>query len=117
MILDLDPDPPSLPGAVRPLLRPSVPHFLHNDLLGPAGGGVRRELQEELLHRVLQDRRPGRGPDLRRAPRQGLRRPRARGLQVCGVWFGLVWYPRFAGMRGPMNANKAAIVLRLSNLL
>ena len=43
---------------------------------------MRRELQEELLHRVLQDRRPSRGPDLRRAPRQGLRRPRAGGVQV-----------------------------------
>ena len=34
------------------------------------------------------------------------------GLQVCGIQV-----CSFAGMRGPMNANKAAIVLRLSNLL
>ena len=59
-----------------------MPHLVHDDLLRAAGGGVRRELQEELLHRVLQDRRPSRGPDLRRAPRQGLRRPRAGGVQV-----------------------------------
>ena len=78
----LQKQPLCVSGAVRPFLRPSMPHLLHDDLLRAAGGGVRRELQEELLHRVLQDRRPSRGPDLRRAPRQGLRRPRAGGVQV-----------------------------------
>ena len=37
---------------VRPLLRQEVPHHLCHPVRVPAGGGVRRELQEELFHRV-----------------------------------------------------------------
>ena len=36
----------------RPLLRQEVPHHLCHPVRVPAGGGVRRELQEELFHRV-----------------------------------------------------------------
>merc|ERR1712055_643234 len=43
-------------GAVRPLLRQEVPHHLHHQLRVSAGGGLRGELQEELLHRVRADR-------------------------------------------------------------
>ena len=45
-------DPVRRADRVPPQLPPAVPHHLLHRLRAPAGGGVRRELRQELLHRV-----------------------------------------------------------------
>ena len=53
-------------------LRQEVPHDLHDGLRASAGGAVRRELQEELLHRVQEGGSERHCRVLSHSPRQGL---------------------------------------------
>ncbi len=58
-----------------------MPHDLHDRLRAAAGGGVRGELQEELLHRVQEGRARSHRRVLSHATRQGLQHRRTRGVQ------------------------------------
>ena len=66
MAADCDGGGDGVRGGVRvqPLLQQAVHHLLHHHLHRPAGGGVRGELQEELLHPVQSHRLPGHSTDM-----------------------------------------------------